>query len=279
MKPSASIPQNASVDEAVRALFDYPVSREHNIARLRPKDLPKHQRFETVKDVRERHAEEVGRFKKIEGLNFLAEHVEACTPEAPCLSVSCPICARRFRRWIIGQALPFCQLLDLQWATVAIELVPVDKPFEQDLLSLKRRTAQRIRRAARSVSFVLGGIEAEYRCPEKAFLVHGHFLISRLSKDEEKRLRAAFQCAEIPRAVKIDELNDPVRQISYTFKFPNYFRPGKQTGPFRPRAIPLPDGPLMDLAIWRAQYSFLDFTFLMGLRRRGGELVRISQND
>ena len=30
----------------------------------------------------------------------------------------------------------------------------------------------------------------------------------------------------------------------------------------------------MDLSIWRAQYTFMDFVFMMGLRRVGSQLVR-----
>ncbi|CAJ0882920.1 hypothetical protein AMST5_03382 [freshwater sediment metagenome] len=279
MRPSRRppIPQNSSADETIQALLNATVSRRFNIARLRPGDLPPGQRFETVRDVRERRDQAVGRCTAIEGLGFLAEQLESCTLEAPCMSVSCPRCGRKFRRWIVAQALPFYRKLDLQWVTVALELVPADRLIEVDLLKLKRRTSQRIRRTAPSASVVLGGIEAEYLADEDAFLVHGHFLISRLPKEEEAAFRAAFRKIDRAHPVRIDPLNDPLKQISYSFKYATYYRPGKQTGPYRPRPVPLPDGPLMDLSIWRAHYTFLDFVFMMGVRRRGGALLHVSQ--
>lgn len=269
-----SIPQNASQRDAIQALFKSPVTRKFNIARLRPGDLPQGQRFETVQDASKRRDQIIGRCSTIAGLGFLSEHLGTCTSETPCMSVCCPKCGRRFRKWIIAQALPLATQLNLQWATVALHLVPADELFELDLLKLKRRTSQRIRRAAPSVSFVLGGIEAEYLADEDAFLVHGHFLISRLERDEEIAFRSAFRNIDRSHPVRIDPLNDLEKQISYTFKFTTYHRPGKQTGPWRPKSVELPDGPLMDVSIWRAQYTFLDFVFMLGVRRRGSQLVR-----
>jgi hypothetical protein len=272
-----AIPQNASADDTIHALLNAPVLKKNNIARRRPKDLRKSQRFETIHDVKERHEEAIGRFKRIDGLGFLAEQLETCTPEEPCMSVSCPKCGRKYRRWIIGQALQISENLDLQWMTVALEVVPADRLFEVDLIKLKRKTVQRIRRSAPSVSFVLGGIEAEYLSADDAFFVHGHFIISRLPRDEEATFRAAFSNIDRSHPVRIDPLSDPAAQISYTFKFSAYHRPGKQTGPYRPRPVPLPDGPLMDLSIWRAHYTFLDSVFMMGLRRVGSKLVRLNR--
>ena len=188
------------------------------------------------------------------------------------MSVSCPICGRKFQRWIIAQALPISQL-DLQWVTIALELIPADRLFELDLVKLKRRTSQRIRRTAPSVSIVLGGIEAEFRTADDTFLLHGHFLISRFSKEEEQALKAAFRKIDRAHPVRVDPLNDPVKQISYSFKYATYHRPGSKTGPHRPRPVPLPNGPLMDLSVWRSRSTFLDFVFMMGLRRVGGRLL------
>ena len=77
------------------------------------------------------------------------------------------------------------------------------------------------------------------------------------------------------RAVKVQELRDPAAQISYLLKFTTFHRPGSQNGSRRPRAVPLPDDALKQLTLWRARHGFFDFLFMIGLRRRGGDLVQI----
>jgi hypothetical protein len=269
------IPQNVSADETVRRLLKLPVPRKFNIVRLRPADLPRAERFETVADVGTRRINEAARLEEIDGLGRIAARLRACTPQARCTSVCCPSCSRKFRRWFICQALRHERDLELQVLTVALELVPSNELSQINLSVLKRRTSQRIRRAAPSVRFVLGGIEADYRQTDDAFLVHAHLLVSRLPRDEVKALRSAFAEIGVTRAIKVQPLRDPVTQISYLLKFTTFHRPGSQNSSRRPSAIPLPSEALKQLTLWRAQHGFLDFVFMTGLRRRGGDLVQI----
>jgi hypothetical protein len=146
-----------------------------------------------------------------------------------------------------------------------------------DLLVVKRRVAQRFRRAAPSAKFVLGGIEAEYRQGDDTFLVHAHLLVSRLPRDELKALRSAFADIDVARSVKKQALRDPAAQTSYLLKFMTLHRPGSQSGSRRPIAIPLSNHALKELTLWRARHGFLDFVFMIGLRRSGGDLVRIDK--
>jgi hypothetical protein len=146
-----------------------------------------------------------------------------------------------------------------------------------DVKVVKTRVAQRFRRAAPSAKFVLGGIEAEYLQGDDAFLVHAHLLVSRLPDGELAALRSAFADIDVARAVKKQDLRDPAAQISYILKFTTYHRPGSQNGSRRPTAIPLPDHALKQLTLWRARHGFLDFVFMIGLRRSGGDLVRIDK--
>jgi hypothetical protein len=144
-----------------------------------------------------------------------------------------------------------------------------------DVKVLKPRVAQRFRRAAPSAEFVLGGIEAEYRENDDSFLVHAHLLVSRLPRDELKSLRSAFADVGVTRAVKVQAIRAPAAQISYLLKFPTFHRPAPQNGSRRPKAIPLPGHALRQLTLWRARHGLLDFVFMMHLRRRGGDLMRI----
>jgi len=269
------IPQNIPARESARALLALRVPREFDIARLRPHNLPRAQRFETEADARARRDTEHERFERITGLAHVANLLFQCEGESPCAEAYCPSCGRLFRRWLTGQALRLQADLDLEVITVALELVPTQMLPDCDVKVVKTRVAQRFRRAAPSAKFVLGGIEAEYLRGDDAFLVHAHLLVSRLPRDELKALRSAFADIDVARAVKVQAMRDPAAQISYLLKFTTYHRPGSQNGSRRPTAIPLPDHALKQLTLWRARHGFLDFVLMMGLRRSGGDLVRI----
>ena len=268
------IPQNIPARESARGLLALCIPREFDIARLRPAGLPRDQRFETEADARARRDTELERFEGITGLAEAADRLFQCEDESFCAEAYCAICGRRFRRWFTGQALGHQSHLDLEFITVALELVPTQMLTDCDVKVVKTRVAQRFRRAAPSAKFVLGGIEAEYRQSDDAFLVHAHLLVSRLPDDELAALRSAFADIDITRTVKTQALCDPATQISYLLKFTTYHRPGPQNGSRRPRAFPLPDRALKELTLWRARHDFLDFVFMIGLRRRGGDLVR-----
>jgi hypothetical protein len=264
-----------SARESARALLTLSVPRKFDIARLRPNHLPRGKRFETVDDARARRDAELERFEQIPGLAHAADRLLWCSAESPCAEVYCAVCGRQFRRWLIGQALRHQSGLDLQVVTVALELAPTNRLTDCDLLLVKRRAAQRVRRAAPSAKFVLGGIEAEYRQGDDSFLIHAHLLVSQLPPDQLEALRSAFADIDVMRAVKVQELRDPAAQISYLLKFTTFHRPGSQNGSRRPRAVPLPDDALKQLTLWRARHGFFDFLFMIGLRRRGGDLVQI----
>jgi hypothetical protein len=269
------IPQNVSARETANRLLGLPVPQEFDIARLRPEELARGERFETVADARARRDAELERFQQIAGLTEVADRLFACRAESPCAEVSCPICARLFRRWLISEALRHQPDLDLVVITIALQLVASKKLRTLDLRVLKRRTSQRIRRAAPSARFALGGIEADYRQGDDTFLVHAHLLLPQLPFDEVNALRSAFADTGVTRAVKVQPLRDPPAQISYMLKFTSFHRPGSQNGSRRPTAIPLPDPAFEQMTLWRARHGFLDFVFMMGLRRRGGDLARI----
>jgi hypothetical protein len=277
--PSAAgrIPQNIPARESARGLLAQRIPRKFDIAQLRPSELPRGQRFETEPDARARRDTELERFEGIAELANVADRLLFCSAEARCAEMYCAPCGRLFRRWLIGQVLRLQVGLDLNVMTIALELVPTNKLMDCDVLVVKRRTAQRIRRAAPSARFVLGGIEAEYRQSDDTFLIHAHLLVSQLPRDEQNALRSAFADIGVTRAVKVQALRDPAAQISYVLKFATYHRPGSQNGSRRSRAIPLPDRALKELTLWRARHGFLEFVFMMGLRRRGGDLVRIDK--
>ena len=131
------IPQNVFADVTVRRLLELPVPRKFNIVRLRPADLPRAERFETVADVGTRRINEAARLEEIDGLGRIAARLRACRPQARCTSVCCPSCSRKFRRWFICQALRHERDLELQVLTVALALVPSNKLSQINLGVLK----------------------------------------------------------------------------------------------------------------------------------------------
>jgi hypothetical protein len=71
------IPQNVSAEETVRRLLDLPIPRKFNIVRLRPADLPRGERFETVADAGTRRINEAARLEEIDGLGRIAARLRA----------------------------------------------------------------------------------------------------------------------------------------------------------------------------------------------------------
>ncbi len=270
------IPQNTPADLLHLLLFRVPIEPAFDIALTRPPMLPKGQRFESAEDARAQRDKDYERLDRL-GQRDAAKALFMCEPGDPCGRPYCAACGRQFRRWLIGQALRLQAGLDLNVITIAIELVPTKRLEDCDVLAVKRRVTQRFRRAAPSAEFVLGGVEADYREEDDTFLIHAHLLVSPMPRDEMKALRSAFADIGVTRAVKVQSLRDPAAQVSYLLKFPTFHRPGPQNGSRRSRPVPLPDHALEQLTLWRARHGFMDFVLMMGLRRRGGDLVRIEQ--
>src|SRR3982074_2979316 len=79
----------------------------YDIARLRPATLPKGDRFETKQDVRYESERSEFLLRSYPGYSRkLAKTLCACREgDLICDEPYCPICARTFRRWLIGQLL------------------------------------------------------------------------------------------------------------------------------------------------------------------------------
>ena len=94
------IPQNASAHESAQAILGLPVPREFDIVQLRPDNLPRRDRFETIADARARRDIELDRLERIAVLTHVADQLFSCSTESPCAEVYCAICGRLFRRWL-----------------------------------------------------------------------------------------------------------------------------------------------------------------------------------
>jgi hypothetical protein len=72
---------------------------------------------------------------------------------------------------------------------------------------------------------------------------------------------------DVTKPLVIQSVEDPVEQRSYLLKFHSYMRPTKSG-----KAVPLKPAAAQELVRWQDGYSFEDFLFLRGLRRRGTKL-------
>ena len=109
---------------------------------------------------------------------------------------------------------------------------------------------------------------------ERALRRASKLLVVDADDDAISRLKKMSSPDHGRNGVVAEELVDPVDQLSYLQKFGTFHRPGKQTSKRRPRAYPLPPGPLLELLRWMSKYRFDDFRFLFGARRRGTRIRR-----
>src|SRR5438876_1129920 len=80
---------------------------KYDIAVLRPANMPKGQRFETLADARkESERSERLLLSFARGNKVIGEYLQECRDGYyECNKPFCPICARQFRRWFIGELL------------------------------------------------------------------------------------------------------------------------------------------------------------------------------
>ena len=79
--PIVRLPQNMSARKTAQVLLGLPVPPKFDIARLRPEELARGERFETVADARARRDAELERFQQIAGLTEVADRLFACRAE------------------------------------------------------------------------------------------------------------------------------------------------------------------------------------------------------
>ena len=205
----------------------------------------------------------------------IAAEIEACGHGVPRGPIACAVCARKFRFPLIRSVLRIAEAEPgaHKWATIYLDTIPEGSLPDVCLNRARDGLRQRLRRSGFKGSILIGNIEASWLANDRVWVLHAHLLAMRVSKGSWDPLEERL--AETGRAdpLDVDELNAPERQISYTFKYVTYHRPGKNSRSRRAQAYPLPPDRLAELACWWAQYSFDDFVFLYGARRRGDRVA------
>lgn len=244
-----------------------------DLRKLLPSSLPKQLRFETKDDVIRLAIERERRLRKTP-YDHLACLIEECRQGLyPCRLPICPICARRFRRWLGANNLALAdKLADPLTVTLFCETVPEGQLDLVNISKIHDRIRHALRRAGLRNAVAVGGTEACYRVEHGDWLIHLHLLVGNAEKAGLKQLRAAWAKTGIPAAMRVSKIRDSARQIGYLQKFSTFHRPGEQKSWHRPRAYPLPPKQFEELVGWLSLYDLPEFIFMFGARRRGNRI-------
>jgi hypothetical protein len=205
----------------------------------------------------------------------IAAALEACDPDAVCWLVICAVCSRRYRRRLIRELLGIAKSYPGQheFATIYLDSFPAGKLVEADIKRAHERLRKGLQRTGFAGSLLMGATEVSWSGADRSWILHVHLLAIRVPPDTWVRLGRALRGAGPKFPLKVQPLRNPERQVSYMIKFHTFFRPRSRNGEVRSPAVPLPPDRLAELANWWFGYTFEDFTFLFGARRRGGQIV------
>jgi hypothetical protein len=244
----------------------------HDIARLRPSSLPRGQRFETDADVR---AESIRSESELRygGGRFKAEYLKDCRDGYfICKKTYCPICARKYRRWLCSQLLR----LYAEHGEQAVFAVVLLKSARQSKISRldPRDHAQWIRKRVARAGFnddpIVCAFEMVYKARTKRWILHANLVL--FGVDDTSRVETALRNSTT-KGVDCQPVNDSTKQLSYLSKFATYHRPYRRKGQKPSRALPLNTLQHCELVRWMDRWRFTDLLLLINCRRSGGGIV------
>jgi hypothetical protein len=252
---------------------------KYDIAVLRPAKLPKGQRFETLADAREESERSETLLRSFPGgSREVAEFLQECRAGYyECNKPFCPICARQFRRWFIGELLRITKGSDhVHIYTVLLKEAATDKINELDPAPFRASIRKRLQRSGLGKVPVIGGFEIVYKAAKRVWVLHANLVVIGGNKSAHKKFKEMFHADEIDRPLVRAALKDRAEQLSYVLKFTTYHRPYEQQGPTRPPAKPLNAREHAALLKWMSQFEFADFMLLINARRQGGNKIVFS---
>jgi hypothetical protein len=254
---------------------------EYDIALLRPETLPNGKRFETTKDARkESDRSETSLKSTPHGNEALAETLSDCRDgHYECDQPFCPICARDFRRWLIGQLLRIVSgPTPVHIYTILLQEAVSENISELDPAPFRHLLRKRLQRAGLNVP-VIGGFEIVYKARRKVWVLHINLVIVGGNQDAHEKFGSSFDGSNIERPVDSAELNDPAEQLSYILKFATYHRPFEQQGSTKSPAKSLNSKQHVALVNWMSEFEFKDFLLLINARRSGHVISIKSSSD
>jgi hypothetical protein len=248
--------------------------KKYDIKLLRPSILPKKGRFESIVDAKAERARSDAVLRSAAGGQVYAEILSDCRAKYyRCDQPFCPICARRFRRWFIGQLLRITKAdAPMQIITVLLQAAPRDRIDELDLDCHRATLRKRIQRSGLGDAVIMGGFEVAYKANLRKWVLHANLLVIGGPQSARRKFTESFSGTALERPVVCSPLLDRPKQLSYLLKFTTYHRPYKQNGSSRSQAVPLNTAQHLTLVRWMAKQEFPHFLFLFNARRLGAAI-------
>ena len=249
---------------------------QNEITELRPPKLGKGNRFETIHDAQIESERSELVLKQARGTGRqLARALQDCRDtHHRCDQTYCPLCARVFRRWYVGELLRLSQTVAKPTIlTVLLKKAPHDKIDQLDPRDFRGMLRKRLRRAGLTDAFVIGAFENVYRAQERKWVLHVNLMIIDGQNTAIGAFKESFAKSDIERPVMEAPLNDPAKQLSYVPKFTTYHRPYERSGSGKSPATPLNAPEHLALVDWMSKRSFKDFMFLFNARQGVDSIV------
>jgi hypothetical protein len=254
-------------------------NREYDIELLRPAGLGRGKRFETLADAQEESERSETLLRSFSGgSKELADFLAECRAgDYECNKPFCPICARKFRRWFIGELLRITKGREpVRIYTILLEEAPRGKINDLDPTTVQHRLRKQLERAGLGKVPVIGGLEIVYKARKRVWLLHANLVMIGGKKAAHKKFTQGFKGGDIERSITRARLKKPPKQLSYVLKFTTYHRPYEQQGSAKTEAKPLNPKEHAALVKWMSQFAFKDFLLLINARRQGGTRIVLS---
>lgn len=245
--------------------------RQHDVVKLRPKTLPKRERFETKEDAAKESERSDILLRSYSGYSKrLADTLRDCREgDITCDQPYCPLCARQFRRFFIGEVLRLAGAAPppVHILTVLLEQANHDKIESLNPAAWKHTLRKRLDRSGLGGTSVIGGFEMVYK--QAAWVLHANLLILGGNEAAIKKFEQTCKGTDIYRPVVRAPLADPGKQLSYLLKFTTYQRPYEQQGANKGPAVPLNAREHHALVDWMSKRPFKDYLFFYNAEQRG----------
>ena len=150
-----------------------------------------------------------------------------CNDEEPCMNAACPVCFREYRKQIIYDTLQSIDNIN-DYCIVTIifyrDAMTNRDITKANILRIKNKLYQQLNRIGFN-NHIIGSIEFDYHCDIEKWIPHFHLLV----KKDKNRLYKLNEYMSKPnnlntrngvtdKPMKVQDLKDPVKQISYLFK-------------------------------------------------------------
>lgn len=246
-----------------------------DIAKLRPKSLPRGRRFETLCDADEESVRSVALLAAHrQGRSYGVYLQECLAGHYHCDRTYCPRCARTFRRYLTGELLRLHVESRAKPSVLVILLEAAPQGELQNLHIDKYRHSLRKRLVRAGLGHVpaIGGFEIIYRARTKEWVLHINLVMFGGNEEAIAKFEEGFCGGDLYRPVERVPVENPAEQLSYVLKFTTYHRPHQRRGPKKAKAVPLNPAEHFELIRWMDQYELSDHFFLFNARRRGASI-------